>query len=192
MVLYYSALALDPKQSGFQRLLNWGKALGSSLHHGSFLFICSLVVAGQVVPTRPLVSLGLPLLLMHFAELLEYVAKPLYYTIVMIAEIWFQCEIFATLPTQPLEMKMAFWAMIIAHWIVVTCCAAGILKPSAEADGLSKTNKHKHKPFVLELVDYLREARHFQFFPRCQEDLNQTFHDSELDQPSTVNLAMDV
>lgn len=197
MILYYVALGSDPTKKVLERTINWGKAMGSALHHGSFLLICSLIVAGQVVPTRNLVSLGLPLLLLHFAELLEYITPYLYYLVVIGSEVWFQCEIFATLPSQPGSMKVAFWFMILAHFLVLGASTVDIIvfRVLANSNDGDKSKPesavHDNKPFILQVTEYLRDANHVSFFlPPVDEDYGDNVQVStKFNQDRTMDLS---
>ena len=121
---YDLALAADTRRSFLARILSGGKACANMLHHGSFLFACSLIIVGQVAPDRSIFSAGIPLLVMHFAALVEPISTPVYYSLVLMCEFWFQCELFAYLAIVPTEMKVAFLMMLTSHWVFLVCTAA--------------------------------------------------------------------
>jgi hypothetical protein len=105
-------------------------ALALVFHHTGSIYVFAGVALGAWVPSRPLTAAIIPLIAQHMCSILRHVSIPLYVTIEVTLEVWWELEVFSALEYIvskdlhcPLYVTMDPFAvvavlfMLTAHWL---------------------------------------------------------------------------
>lgn len=110
-------------------------ALGLVFHHAGALYVVAGISLGYWVPSRPLVSVVIPLICQHMCNRLQYVSFAAYVVVNLSLEAWWELEVFSTIEYLgtslhcPLLTTMdalaipATGLMLLSHWLYLVAGA---------------------------------------------------------------------